>query len=68
MTGLAENEDIDYALDVTSGVQEMTAGALWPGSNFWLAGRKVVAIEPGRERIDIELDDPPEWRRIVRVY
>lgn len=68
MTGLAETEDIDYALDVTSGGQEMKAGAFWPDTNFWLAGRKVVSIEPGRQRIDIELADPPDWRRIVRVY
>jgi hypothetical protein len=68
MTGRAEDEDLDYDLDVTSGVQEINAGVFWPDTNFWLAGREVRTIEAGRQRIDIELADPPDWRRIVRVY
>lgn len=67
-TGQIGQEDVEYALEVPSGSQEIRASSYWPANNTWLTSRKVVPIVPSEQVLDIDLEDPPEWRRIVRVY
>ncbi|RKI46077.1 hypothetical protein D7Y27_08860 [Corallococcus sp. AB004] len=58
----------DYQLKVAAGIQELNAGAFWPASEWWLAGVRVVDIRPGgNPGQDIELEDPPEWRRVLQI-
>jgi hypothetical protein len=53
---------------VASAKREIIAGAYWPQSKWWLEGRKVVDLEPGdNANHDIELEDPPDWRRVLQV-
>jgi hypothetical protein len=40
----------------------------WPATHWWLSARKVVALTPGDQQVDLVLEDPPEWRRVIRVY
>jgi hypothetical protein len=68
MTGPIGGEQQGYTLEVSSGQQEVKAGAYWPGSSFWLTSSKVMSVTAGDQRIDIDLVDPPEWRRIIRIY
>jgi hypothetical protein len=56
-----------YSLDVPAGRYEIVAGAYWPATSWWLSARDVVPVSPGENLIDITLEDPPDWRRIVRV-
>jgi hypothetical protein len=57
----------EYVLEVGGGTYEVVAGAYWPGTDQWLSTQKVVALDPGDQRVDLDLEPPPAWRRIVRV-
>jgi hypothetical protein len=62
------DEQPRYQLDLSAGRYEAVATAYWPSTMEMLTGRRVVAVEPGDQAgsIDIELEDPPEWRRHIR--
>ncbi|MEZ4417312.1 MAG: hypothetical protein R3E10_16270 [Gemmatimonadota bacterium] len=57
-----------YVLEVGTGRQEVVAGVYWPATQWWLSARQVVKLVPGEQVVDLRLEDPPEWRRTVRVY
>lgn len=67
-TGQVGMEDVEYELDVPSGAQELRAASYWAANGSWLTSRNVVRVVPGDQVINVDLEDPPEWRRIVRVY
>jgi hypothetical protein len=68
LTRRARRDYPTYYLEVPAGRQEIVAGAYWPATSWWLTARQVVQLNPGQNEIDITLEDPPEWRRIVRVF
>lgn len=57
-----------YQLELSAGRYEVVATAYWPSTQELLTGRRLVDIVPGDQAgpIDIELEDPPEWRRLLR--
>lgn len=57
-----------YTLAVNAGRYEVVAAAYWPDTQQQLTGRTVVEVVPGDQPnpIDIELEDPVEWRRLIR--
>ena len=57
-----------YSLEVPAGRHEIVAGAYWPATNWWLSARQVVDVQPGENTFDITLEEPPQWRRIVRIF
>jgi hypothetical protein len=57
-----------YALEVPAGRCEVTAQAYWPDSAWMLTASRVVDLAPGGQTVDLELEDPPVWRRRVRVF
>jgi hypothetical protein len=56
-----------YTLAVSAGRYEAFASAYWPDTNQQLTGRVLVEVEAGDQPgpIDILLEDPPEWRRLL---
>lgn len=57
----------EYRLEVGAGPHEIVAGAYWPGTNQWLSARRLEKLLPGDQVVDLDLEEPPAWRRIVRV-
>ena len=57
-----------YEFELSAGRYEGEATAYWPASQQKLTGRVLVDIQPGDQPgpIDIELEDPPKWRRLIR--
>ena len=68
MTSRNAHRQTVYQLELSAGRYEAEATAYWPSTQEMLTGRRVVQIEPGDQPgpIDIELEDPPEWRRLIR--
>ena len=70
-TTLTRRDDrlASYALEVSAGRYEMKATAYWPATQELLQGSRVVELRAGDQpgTVDLELEDPPEWRRLVRV-
>ena len=68
MTNGNANRQILYQLELSAGRYEVVASAYWPSTDEMLTGRVVVDVVPGDQprSIDIELEDPPEWRRLIR--
>jgi hypothetical protein len=56
-----------YSLDVPAGRYELVAGTYWPATSWWISARNVLEVQPGENIVDITLEDPPDWRRIVHV-
>jgi hypothetical protein len=56
-----------YRLQVPAGRYEAVATAYWPATQELLTGRTLVEVEAGdqAEPVDLTLEDPPEWRRLV---
>ena len=68
MTRDTGRQHILYQVELSAGRYEVVATAYWPSTQEMLTGRLVVDVVPGDQPgpIDIELEDPPEWRRLVR--
>jgi hypothetical protein len=68
MTSRLFEDEPMYQLDLSAGRYEAVATFYWPDTDELLTGRRVVEVEPGNQAglIDIELEDPPEWRRLIR--
>lgn len=68
MTTNDANRTPVYQLDLSAGRYEVVATAYWPLTQELLTGRRVVDVVPGEQGADInvELEDPPDWRRLVR--
>jgi hypothetical protein len=58
-----------YAMEVSAGRYEVRASAYWPDTQEMLEGTRVVELRAGDQPgpVDLDLEDPPEWRRLVRV-
>jgi hypothetical protein len=69
MSGLIGSKEPIYRFDLAAaGRHELQAEAYWPGTTEMLRGRRLVELLPGDNPAeDIELEDPPEWRRLLRV-
>jgi hypothetical protein len=62
------NEEGFYRMEVPAGRHEVRAGAYWPASDWWLETKKLFRFVPGlNEHVDLVLDDPPEWRRLLQL-
>jgi hypothetical protein len=68
MTSSNAHQQLRYQLELSAGRYEVVASAYWPSTEEMLTGRRVVDIVPGDQSgpIDIDLEDPPEWRRLIR--
>lgn len=56
-----------YQLELSAGHYDAHASVYWTTTQELLAGRLFVEIQPGDQPgfVDIELEDPPDWRRLV---
>lgn len=68
LTRLGRTRFPSYYLEVPAGRHEIIAGAFWPASNWWLTGHQLAELSPGENEVDVVLEPPPDWRRIVRVF
>lgn len=68
MTASSSDAPPSYTLALIAGRYEALASAYWPATQQQLAGRVVVDVQPGDQPgpVHIELEDPPEWRRLAR--
>lgn len=57
-----------FALTLPSGRYDAKASLYWPDTTEMLTGSTIVELDPGDhpERVEIDLQDPPDWRRVVR--
>ena len=69
MTDRGAHDQIGYAIEVPAGRYGAQAEIYWPASQEMVTGESVVDVRPGDQAgpVDIELQDPPEWRRMVRI-
>ena len=72
MTRVMDHDDTPtYRFDLLpDGDMLIRAETYWPATNFMLTGERIVSLQPGDQPgpVDIELLDPPEWRRRVRIF
>jgi hypothetical protein len=62
------NEEGFYVIDVPAGRQEIVAGAYWPQTTLWMHGERLADLLPGAmPGMDVLLEDPPEWRRVLQI-
>ncbi len=67
LTRPGPHEIPEYVIETGAATYEIRAGAFWPGTEQWLSTSKVVELRPGDQHVDLDLEPPPAWRRIVRV-
>jgi hypothetical protein len=68
MTARSSDGPPGYVLALSAGRYEAVATAYWPSTQQELTGRAVVELQAGDQPgpVHLELEDPPDWRRLVR--
>ena len=57
-----------YRVEVGAARLEFIGGMYWPHTQWWLEGRLYRRAVPGSNSgFDIELEPPPEWRRLLTM-